>query len=79
MGLAWLFRRRRRSVPEPAADPADELRRKLEESRTDAEEAPPAAEPEPAPETPLEDRRQAVHDRGRAAIETMRSSDTESE
>ena len=73
MGLAWLFRRRRPPAPVavPYLDPAEELKRKLAETRTEE----PAAEPEPEPEAPaapLEERRQAVHDRARAAIEQMR-------
>jgi hypothetical protein len=72
MGLAWLFRRfRPRPVEEPApADPAGELRRKLQESREDE----PAPEPE-EPKAPLDERRRAVHDRGREAIERMRQPD----
>jgi hypothetical protein len=71
VGVAWILRRLRRSVPEPAApDPAEELRRKLEASRAD-EPVPPPAEPEP-PEAGLDERRRAVHDRGRAAIDAMR-------
>ena len=72
--------------PEPAEDPrAEELRRKLEESRTVAEEQhEQAAEPEtpvdevPEPEPPppanpsVEERRAAVHDRARAAADEMR-------
>jgi hypothetical protein len=71
----WLRLRRRR--PEtPAADPAEELRQKLQESRAEAA----SPEPEP-PQTPREaaaevtsadDRRREVHERGRAAIEQMR-------
>ena len=67
MGLAWLFRRRKKPAPAPA-DPAEELKRKLEESR----EA-PAAEPEAEPAGgSLDERRRAVHDRARAAIDEMR-------
>jgi len=67
MGFAWLFRRRKKK--EPAADPAEELKRKLEESR--------AAEPEPAPpveqpERPLDQRRDEVHRRARESIDRMR-------
>jgi len=72
MGLAWLFRRRRKPVPSPAADdPAEELKRKLAESRA----AEPAVEPDPEaelPAPPLDERRRAVHDRARAAIDEMR-------
>ncbi len=71
----WLRLRRRRPQPS-GADPAEELRRKLEESRaTSVEPGPPeppsASEPEQAaPGT--DDRRRDVHERGRAAIERMR-------
>jgi hypothetical protein len=71
----WRLRRRRKAEP-TAADPAEELKRKLEESRA-VESAPePPVEPEPAPpEAGLDERRRAVHDRGRAAIERMRPPD----
>ncbi len=86
----FAFWRRGRQSPEPppeaAEDPrAEELRRKLEESRTVAEEQhEQAAEPEtpvdevsePEPEPPadptVEERRAAVHDRARAAADEMR-------
>jgi hypothetical protein len=85
--LAWLlggfalfgFLRRRRAQDVAVSDPrADELRRKLEESRSIVEERDEfeGAEPtvdraEPAPEDP-ESRRRAVHDSGRATVERMR-------
>jgi hypothetical protein len=72
MGLAWLFRRRRvQPAAAPATDPAEELKQKLAASRSEE----PPAEPEPEPEkpaAPLDERRQAVHDRARAAIDEMR-------
>jgi hypothetical protein len=61
--------------PAPADDPrADELRRKLEESRTVAEEQhEEVASPEtPVDETDVESRRAAVHERARAAADEMR-------
>ena len=63
----WLARRR----SQPAADPADDLRRKLEETRELAADQEEFA----AGETPVDvdDRRQDVHERGRAAIDEMRS------
>jgi MYXO-CTERM domain-containing protein len=85
--LAWLFggfalfgflRRRREAsaVPDPRAD---ELRRKLAESRSIVEERDEfeAAEVtidlvEPAPADP-ESRRRAVHEAGRETLERMRS------
>lgn len=76
LGALWIFRWFRRGSPPaaPAADPAEELRRKLEESRADepAPAEPSAAEPE-APQAGLDERRRAVHDRGRAAIDAMRA------
>ncbi len=85
MGLAWFFRRLRgRSAAEPAADPAEELRRTLDENRAAAPQAEPepsaaaAVEPEPAPsapEQPLDERRRAVHERGQAAIDRMRGAE----
>ena len=64
-----LFRRRKRKpAPEAAPDPADELKRKLAESRTD--EDAPAPEPETAQQS-LDERRRAVHDKARAAIDDM--------
>jgi hypothetical protein len=66
-----LFRRRRRTpAPETAGDPAEELKRKLAESRTDDEA--PAPEPESGtPQPSLDERRRAVHDKARAAIDDM--------
>jgi hypothetical protein len=59
------------STAEPAADPADELRRKLAESRED--EA--VAEPEEPPAVAVTDRRAEVHEQGRAALDEMNTSD----
>jgi hypothetical protein len=81
--LAYVVERFRRRTPavEPA-DPAAELKQKLAESRTD-ESAPHEPEPEvhhpdarqpeaPAePDVPLDERRRAVHDRARAAMDDM--------
>lgn len=79
-GVAALVRKLRKrgaSAAEPAATPpapaisdhAEELRRKLAETR--AEEARGAAE---TPEEPVEDRRAEVHAEARATIDEMRSS-----
>ncbi len=74
-GLWRLLRHRRGRVEAPAAappadDPAEVLRAKLAETR-DAE-----PEPEPSPEpASVEERRRAVHDAGRAAIDEMRTPD----
>jgi hypothetical protein len=70
----WRWRVRRRTpAPPPAEDPAEELKRKLAESRS--EEAPATGEPErPTPAQPqgsLDERRREVHDRARQAIDEM--------
>jgi hypothetical protein len=65
---AWFFRWRRGPEPvsELSADPAEELRRKLDETR---------ATSEPAPSVDvsgdLDARRREVHDRARAAVDEM--------
>ena len=78
-GAAIAAYRKFRPHPAPATAPADdpraeELRRKLEESRTVAEEqVEEAASPEtPVDEADVESRRAAVHDRARAAADEMR-------
>ena len=91
--IAWLagavtvagaaaYKRLRRSGPAPAEDPrAEELRRKLDESRTIVEER----EEFESAETPVDaaepaevaDRRKAVHERGRAAADEMRGGSTD--
>ena len=63
-------------APAPDDDPrAEELRRKLEESRTVAEEQhEEVASPEtPVNEADVESRRAAVHERARAATAAMRA------
>jgi len=57
---------------EPSADdPADELRRKLAESR----EADESNEAPKKPDATVEERRADVHEQGRAALDEMKSSD----
>jgi hypothetical protein len=76
--LSWRKRRREaQATPstEAQADPADELRQKLAESRADEAVAPQAEAP---PATAVADRRADVHEQGRAAIDEMTSSDEES-
>jgi len=83
-----LYRKLRRQAP--VEDPrVEELRKRLEESRTVAEEqheeaaspeVPVDAVTEPEPEPKLEsgaveDRRRALHERARAAAEEMRGTD----
>ena len=73
--LHWRKRRKEAQAttpaPEPAADPADELRRKLAESRDD--DAPDAVEELPA--ASVTDRRAEVHEQGRAALDEMKPTD----
>jgi hypothetical protein len=78
-GAAIAAYRKLRPVPLPGPGPTDdpraeELRRKLEESRTVVEEQhEEAASPEtPVDETDVESRRAAVHERARAATDEMR-------
>lgn len=70
---AWLSRRRTAPPPELADPRADELRRKLEESRPLVGEEDAFA----SGETPVDadDRRRDVHERGREAIDEMRGED----
>jgi hypothetical protein len=71
------YRRFRRQQPAPAEDPrAEELRRKLDESRTVVEEQHEemAAPEKPVDEADVDERRQAVHERARAAADEMRGS-----
>lgn len=65
VGGAAVYRALKRR-PEPAADPAEELRAKLAEARV--------VEPEPEPAAPLDPdaRRREVHEQGRAAIDELR-------
>ena len=80
LGIATLVRRLKRrrktrapdvpaSIPVPSSDPADELRRKLADTR--AEESSTTAED--LPDGTVAERRAEVHDDGRAALEEMRS------
>jgi hypothetical protein len=74
--LRWRKRRHEERSAETvdaatASDPADELRRKLAESRTDDA----AAQAEPPAPVPVAERRAEVHEQGRAAVDEMTSSD----
>lgn len=80
--LAKLLSRRRRHQPAPAEpDPAAELRRKLDETRsaTPADPSPAPAEEQTAlagdTEPSVDERREAVHARAQDAIDTMRQQD----
>lgn len=71
-----LLRRRRAEPPPELPDPrADDLRRKLDESRTLVGEQ----EDLSSGETPVDadERRRDVHERGRSAIDEMRRGDGE--
>ena len=65
-------RRRRRAAPPPALgeaqDPAEELRRKLSETRQDAGPSDPAVT---GPTETLDERRSRVHAKAQQAIEAM--------
>jgi hypothetical protein len=80
LGIAAIGRRLRkrgqqdeRSPALTEDDPADELRRKLAESRFEEEAA--VEEPPASPETSVEERRANVHDEGRATLDEMRKPD----
>lgn len=73
--LRWRKKRREQHEPptgatSPAPDPADELRRKLAESRAeDGDVEAPAP-----PEATVADRRADVHEQGRSVVDEMKSS-----
>jgi hypothetical protein len=72
-----VYRRFRRQEQAPTEDPrAAELRERLDESRAVVEEQhEEAAAPElPVDEADVDERRQAVHERARAATDEMRGS-----
>ena len=67
--LAYLLRRRPASyAPKTDTDPAEELRRKLDEARSREEPA------EPELSDDLDARRREVHERARASADEMRDS-----
>ena len=75
--LRWWKRRRGEAelgTAPPPPDPADQLRQKLAESRSDD-----TAEPEQTDEEQVEasvaDRRAEVHEQGRAALDEMKTPD----
>jgi hypothetical protein len=79
--LLRLLRRRRTDAAPAEADPASELRRRLDEARGvpddrdefDAAEGVPLDQVEPA--ASVEERRRAVHERAQEALEEMRQPD----
>ena len=71
--FAWFFRRLRKPQPAPAQpDPAEELKQKLAESRTEEAAPPPEPDPEPEQSMGIDERRREVHERAQAAIDQMR-------
>ena len=76
LGAAGVAYRALRRRPSPAADPrADELRRKLDESKQvvdDRAEFESGETPVDQAEVSLDDKRAAVHERGQAAAREMR-------
>jgi hypothetical protein len=66
LGVCAFWRRRRRTHAEPEYSPADELKAKLAESRTEEDEA-----EQPVLETDLDARRREVHDQARGAIDDL--------
>jgi hypothetical protein len=80
LGVAALVRRLRRRggqaevwTPRDEGDPAEELRRKLAESRSEDEVA--AADTAGAEQSSVEERRAEVHDQGRSTLDEMRGPD----
>jgi hypothetical protein len=78
VAAAAAYRSLRRRPP-PADDPrAEDLRRKLDESRAVVDEREEFESAEtPVDEVEVDDRRRAVHERGRAAAEQMRGDASE--
>jgi hypothetical protein len=81
LGAAGVAYRALRRRPRPAADPrADELRRKLDESKQvvdDRAEFESGETPVDQAEVSLDTKRTAVHERGQAAAREMRGSNAE--
>jgi hypothetical protein len=80
LGAAGVVYRALRRQPKEAADPrADELRRKLDESKPIVEEREEFEAGETAVDEAqaLEEKRAAVHERGEAAVRDMRGSNPE--
>ena len=74
---AWQVKRRRKQpapAPAPGPDPAQELRARLDESRTVAPDPAPPADVSAAAETAdPADRRRSVHEEARARIDGLKS------
>jgi hypothetical protein len=79
-GLAvWrLLRRKPRTAPAPAHDPAETLRAKLEESRTIVDERDAFEEGEtPVDEADPNTRRRSVHEQARARLDELKGPESE--
>jgi hypothetical protein len=86
LGIAAIIRKLRRreqrdefaSAPDVEDDPADELRRKLADSRSEESavaEPPVSPEPPVSAEATVEERRADVHEQGRSTLDDMRGPD----
>jgi hypothetical protein len=73
---AWSRHRKARVGAEPEPDPADELRRKLAETRTEDEPAEETGGTDEAAVESLDERRARVHAQAQETIEAMREVDT---
>jgi len=75
--LRWWKRRRAQAelaTAPPPPDPADQLRQKLAESRSD--DTAELDEPDDEPiEASVDDRRAEIHEQGRAALDEMKTPD----
>ena len=69
LGLRAILRRRSRPALSPA--PAEELRAKLAQAKTNEAPPEPESEPEPAQPESVEDRRAGVHSKARQAIDDL--------
>jgi hypothetical protein len=91
-GAIWLWLRRGTRRPEPvvdvpanadpsgsgqAGDPAEELRRKLDETKREDEGSKTDAPSEPTSVKELDAKRREVHDRARAAADEMHRTSTD--
>jgi hypothetical protein len=74
------YRKIRRKTRDPEPDPAEELRRKIDESRAlveERDEFESAEVPVDQAEPGIDERRREVHERAQASIEEMRDSQSE--
>jgi len=73
---AYFLRRRQARSPVVETDPAEELRRKLDEVKA-GDGAEDRAKADEAPVADLDARRRDVHERARATVDEMESSSSE--